>query len=95
MDVVLQNFRRSFRPSTNFFHLLSLDLSVTMEELYRWADRYSTLEDSIHTTMQTVMITSKPVKSNKLEGKKPSEPKEGRSKNRKQSRDQSQKREPP
>ena len=42
------------------------------------------------------MITSKPVESNKLEGKKSFEPKEGYSKNRKQSCDQTQKkREPP
>ena len=77
MDVVLQNFRRSFRPSTPFFHSLSLDPPTTMEELYRRADRYSTLEDNIRTATQTVMITIKPVESNKLEGKKPSEPKEG------------------
>ena len=35
MDVVLQNFRRSFGSLTPFFHSLSLDLPVTMEELYR------------------------------------------------------------
>ena len=48
MDAVLQNFRKSFAPSTPFFHLLSLDPLTTMEELYRRADRYSTLEDNIH-----------------------------------------------
>ena len=47
MDVVLQNFRRSFRLKTPFFHSLSLDPPATMEELYRRADRYSTLEDNI------------------------------------------------
>ena len=34
MDAVLQNFRRSFGPTTPFFQSLSLDLSATMEELY-------------------------------------------------------------
>ena len=34
MDVVLQNFRRSFEPTTPFFQFLSLDPSATMEELY-------------------------------------------------------------
>ena len=48
MDAVLWNFRRSFAPSTPFFHSLSLDPSATMEELYRRAYRYSTLEDNIH-----------------------------------------------
>ena len=47
MEAVLQNFRRSLRPSNSFFHSLSLDPLVIMEELYRRADKYSTLEDNI------------------------------------------------
>ena len=31
MDAVLQNFRRSFGPSTPFFHSLSLDPPTIME----------------------------------------------------------------
>ena len=50
MDAILQNFRRSFGLTTLFFQSLSLDLPVTMEELYRQADRYSTLEDNIQAT---------------------------------------------
>ena len=72
MDVVFQNIKRSFDPSTPFFHSLSLDLLMIMEELYRRADKYSTLEDNIHIAIQTVMITSKPIESNKPEGKKQS-----------------------
>ena len=77
IDAVLQNFRRSFAPSTRFFHSLSLDLPATMEELYRRAYRYSTLEDNIRATTQTVMITSKPARSSKPEWKKSLEPREG------------------
>ena len=95
MDTVLQNFRRSFGPSTPFFHSLSLDPSATIEELYRWVDKYSTLEDNIHAVTRTVMIISKLVDSNKPKGKKPYESKEGQSKNRKRSRDQSQKKREP
>ena len=91
MNSVLQNFRRSFRPSTPFFYSLFLDLPAIMKELYKWADRYSTLEDNICTATQTVIITSKPSKSNKPEGKKSSDPKKGQGKNRKRSHDQSQK----
>ena len=47
MDAVLQNFRRSFGPTTPFFQSLSLDPPATMEELYRQADKFSTLEDII------------------------------------------------
>ena len=67
-----------------------------MEELYRRADRYSTLEDNICAATQTVMIISKPAGNSKQEGKKPLEPCEGQGKNRKRPRDQPQKkREPP
>ena len=58
MDVVLHNFRRSFGSTTPFFHSLSLDPFATMEELYRRADKYSTLEDNIRAASQTVMITA-------------------------------------
>ena len=58
MDAVLQNFRRSFGPTTPFFQSLSLDVPATMEELYRRADKFSTLEDNIQATSQTVMITT-------------------------------------
>ena len=89
MDAVLHNFRRSFGPSTPFFHSLSLDSPTTMEELYRRADRYSMLEDNISVTTQTVMIICKPAESNKPTGKKSSESKEGKIKNQKRSCDQS------
>ena len=87
MDTVFQNFKRSFGPSTHFFHSPYLDLLTTMEELYRRADRYSTLEDNIPIATQVVMITSKPVESNKPAVKKPFESKEGHSRNRKRSYD--------
>ena len=77
IDAALQNFRRSFGSPNPFFHSLSLDPPAIMEELYKWAHRYSTLKDNICTTTQTVMITSKLAENNKPEGNKHSEPKEG------------------
>ena len=47
MDAVLQNFRRSFGSTTPFFQSLSLEPPATIEELYRQADKYYTLEDNI------------------------------------------------
>ena len=91
MNAVLQNFRRSFRPSTPFFQSLSLDPLAIMEELYRQADRYSMLEDNIRVTTQTTMITNQLAEGKKLPGKRPFESKEGQGKNRKRSLDQSQK----
>ena len=77
MDAVLQKLRKSFAPSTPFFHSLSLDPPATMEELYRRAGRYSTLEDNIRVATQAVMIISKPTGNSNPEGKKPSKPREG------------------
>ena len=66
-----------------------------MEELYRQAYRYSTLEDNILAATQTVMIISKLDESNKPAAKKPSESKEGQRRNKETSYDQSQKKREP
>ena len=58
MDAVLQNFLRSFGSTTTFFQSLSLDPPGTMEELYRRADKFSTLEDNIRAASETIMITT-------------------------------------
>ena len=93
MDAVLQNFRRRFGPTTPFFLSLSLDPPLTMEELYRWADRYSTLEDNIRAASQTVMITSQNTNPPK---KGQSEQKGNQTKDQKRPREQSErKKEPP
>ena len=89
MDAILQNFRRSFALSSPFFHSLSLDSPTTMEELYKRANKYSTLVDNIRAITQTIMITSKPPGNIKLERKKSFESSQGQGKNRKWPRDQS------
>ena len=80
MDAILQNFRRSFGLTTSFFQSLSLDPPVTMEELYRRADKFSTLEDNIRAASITVMITAYNTKS---AAKGPSEQKRSQGKNQK------------
>ena len=77
MDAILQNFRRSFRPTTPFFQSLSLDPPATMEELYRREDKFSTLEDNIRAASQTVMITAH---NNKPTAKGPSKQKRSQGK---------------
>ena len=69
MDAVLQNFRRSFGPSTLLFHSLSLDLPTTIEELFRRANIYSMLEDNIRAATQTVMIANQQSEKDRLTGK--------------------------
>ena len=80
MDAVLKNFRRSFRLTTPFFQSLSLDPPATMEELYRRADKFSTLEDNIRAASQTVMITAQ---NNKSVAKGPLEQKRSQGKSQK------------
>ena len=92
MDAVLQNFRRSFGSTTLFFQSLSLDPPVTMEELYRRADKFSTLEDNIRAGSQTVMITTQ---SGKLATKGSSEQKNSQNKGQKHPEGQSEKRKEP
>ena len=93
MDAVLQNFRTSFGPTTPFFQSLSLDPPATMEELYRRADKYSTLEDNIRAASQTVMITAQ---SGKATTKNQPEQKGSQSKGQKSPQEQSEKkRDPP
>ena len=93
MDAVLQNFRRSFGPTILLFHSLSLDQLATMEELYRRADKYSTLENNIQVASQIVMIIAQ---SSKPATKGQTEQKGSQSKNHKRSPDKSKKkREPP
>ena len=88
MDAVLQSFRRSFGPTTPFFQSLSLDPPATMEELYRRADKFSTLEDNIWAASQTMMITAQ---SNKLAAKGTSEQKSSQGKSQKRPDGQSEK----
>ena len=92
MDAVLQNFRRSFWPTTPFFQSLSLDPLATMEELYRRADKFSTLEDNIRAASQTVIITAQ---NNKPAAKGPSEQKRSHGKSQKLPDGQSEKKKDP
>ena len=62
-----------------------------MEELYRWANLYSMLEDNICEATQTVMIINQLDEGKMPLGKKPFEPKEGQSRDQKLSHDRSQK----
>ena len=92
MDAVLQNFRRSFGPTTPFFQSLSLDPPATKEELYQRANKFSTLEDNIRAASQTVMITTQ---SSKPTAKGPSEQKSSQDKGQKRPDGQSEKRKDP
>ena len=80
IDAILQNLWRSFGPTTLFFQSLSMDPPVTMEELHRRADKFSTLEDNIRAASKTIMITTQ---SNKPTAKGPFEQKRSQNKGQK------------
>ena len=80
-------------PTTPLFQSLSLDPPATMEELYRRAGKFSTLEDNIQAASQTVMITTQ---SGKLATKGSSKQKSNQNKGQKRPEGQSEKmKEPP
>ena len=54
----LAKLQKKLWATIPFFQSLSLDPPVTMEELYRRADKFSTLEDNIRATSRTVIITA-------------------------------------
>ena len=57
MDVVLQIFKRSICPGTPFLESLAKKSHVTMDDLFRQANKYSMLEDNVQTNTQQVLVT--------------------------------------
>ena len=58
MDVVLQIFKWSICPDTPFFESLTKKPPMSMEDLFRWANKYSMLDDDVRAATQQVLVTS-------------------------------------
>lgn len=52
MDIVLQIFKRSIYLGTPFFKSLAKKPFVTMDDLFRRANKYSMLKDDVRVTTQ-------------------------------------------
>lgn len=52
MDDVLQIFKRSICPGMPFFESLTKKPHVSMDDLFKWAKKYSMLEDDVRATTQ-------------------------------------------
>ena len=63
MDDVLQIFKRSIYPGTPFFVSLTKKSPTTMNNLFKWANKYSMLEDDVRVATQQVLVTSWPSKN--------------------------------
>lgn len=58
MDDVLQIFKRSIYPGMPFFESLAKKPPVSMDDLFRRANKYSMLEYDVRATTQQVLVTN-------------------------------------
>ena len=56
MDAVLQIFKRSICPDTPFFESLAKKPPTKMDDLFRRANKYSTLEDEVRAATQQILV---------------------------------------
>ena len=47
MDATLRIFKRSISPSTSFFESLAKKPLVSMDDLFKWVDKYAMIEDVV------------------------------------------------
>lgn len=47
MDTIFQIFKQSISPDTLFFESLAKKTHASMDDLFRWADKYVVLEDDV------------------------------------------------
>ncbi|RVW46599.1 hypothetical protein CK203_067191 [Vitis vinifera] len=71
MDAVLQIFKRSICPGTPFFESLAKKPPITMDDLFRRANKYSMLEDDVRAATQQVLVAGRPARNNTEGSNKP------------------------
>ena len=71
MDPVLQIFKRNIWSGTPLFESLTKKPPSTMDNLFKWANKYSMLEDDVHAATQQVLVTIRPVRNNSGGSSKP------------------------
>ena len=70
MDVVLQIFKRSICPVIPFFESLAKKPPMTMDDLFKGANKYSMLKDDVRAATQQVLVTSRPTKNDSTRNSK-------------------------
>ena len=71
MDVVLQIFK-SICPGTPFFESLAKKPPITMDNLFRHANKYSMLEDDVRAATQKILVTGQLARNDMTRSSKPS-----------------------
>ena len=72
MNVILWIFKRSIYSGTLFFKYLTKKLPEMMDDLFRWANKYSMLEDNVWAATQQVRVTNRPTRHDHAGNSKPS-----------------------
>ena len=72
MDVILQIFKRSICIGMPFFESLAKKSPTIMDDLFKWANKYSMLEDNVRAATQQVLVTNWPTRNDHVESSKPS-----------------------
>nr|CAN71503.1 hypothetical protein VITISV_021014 [Vitis vinifera] len=71
MDAVLQIFKRSICPGTLFFESLAKKPPMTMDDLFRRANKYSMLKDDVRAATQQVLVVGRPSRGEAERNAKP------------------------
>ncbi|XP_034673392.1 uncharacterized protein LOC117904744 [Vitis riparia] len=71
MDAVLQIFKRCICPGTPFFESLAKKPPMTMDDLFRRANKYSMLEDDVRAATQQVLVAGQSSKGSTEGSTKP------------------------
>ena len=58
MDIILQIFKRSICPNTPFFESLAKKPPMTIDDLFKQANKYFMLEDDVRAATQQVLVTN-------------------------------------
>ena len=72
IDIILEIFKWSTSLGMPFFESLAKKPLVTIDDMFRRADKYSMLEDDVWVASQKVLVTKHPTKNDKGESSKPS-----------------------
>ena len=70
MDDALQIFKQSTWPGTPFFESLAKKPPMTMDDLFKWANKYSILEDNVCAAIQQTLVIGQLAKNDMVKNPK-------------------------
>lgn len=71
MDAILENSKKkNISPRTPFPESIAKKLSVSIDDLFHWADKYAMLEDDIWVVSQQILVIIRSTQENKARNSK-------------------------